>query len=93
VAYCEGSLGCSCHRPAVQQHLLQQDLTGILHAQGDHGQTVADQYHVHTGVVGNVGAREVVGGDHGNGFILAVEALEGVDGNGLAGIGWRQAQW
>jgi hypothetical protein len=44
-------------------------------------------------MVSDMGARKVVGGDHGYGFLLPVEALEGVDGDRLARIGRGSTQW
>jgi hypothetical protein len=73
----------------VQQHLIQQNLTCVFHAKGDHSQTVPDKYHVHTGVFGNVGTWEVVRGDHGYWFIPPVKRLKGVDSDRLAGTGRR----
>lgn len=75
----------------MQQHLVHQHLTRVLHAEGNHGQTVADKNHVHAGMVGDMGAGEVMGSDHGYRFVLAVEGLERVDGDGLARTG-RGAQ-
>lgn len=92
VTYGEGSLGRASYRPAMEQHLLHQNLACVLHTQGNHSQTIAHQYHVHAGMVGDMGAGKVVGRDHGNWLIFAVEALEGVDGDGLSGDGWRRAE-
>lgn len=91
--YSESSLCRASHRLAVQQHLVQQHLASILHTKGHHGQTISNENHVHAGMVGNVCTREVVRRDHGYGFILPVQALEGVDGNRLARIGRGSPQW
>ena len=37
----------------MQQHFLEQDLAGVLHAEGDHGKAVADEDHVHSGMIGD----------------------------------------
>jgi hypothetical protein len=44
-------------------------------------------------MVGDMGAREVMRRNHRDGLILAVEALERVDGDGLARIGERSTYW
>jgi hypothetical protein len=56
----------------MQQHFVHSDLTGILLTKSNHGQTVASKYHVHACVIGDMGAGEVVGGDHGNWLVFAV---------------------
>ena len=72
------------HTPTVQDHLIEEDFARILHPQRDHGQAVAYQDHLHARVVRDVGAREVMCGDHGDGFILPSEAAERVECNLLA---------
>ena len=85
ISYGPGVLGRARNGAAVQQHLLHDHLTGILHAERDHGKTVTDQYYIHAGMVGDVCTWEVVGGDHGDWFVLSVEALQCVDGDRLSG--------
>ena len=80
-AYREGGLGSSRHTPTVQYHFFQQDFAGVFHAQGHHGQAVAHENHVHTGVIGDVSTGEIVGRDHGDRLILAVEAPQTLDGD------------
>ena len=72
----------------MQQHLLHQHFACILHTKCNHGQTISNKYHIHAGMVGDVGAGEVMRRDHGDGFVLAVEALESIDGDRLACNGW-----
>lgn len=79
--YSEGGLGSPRYTPAMQYHLLQHDLTRILHPQCYHSQAVPHKDDIHTGMIGDVSARKVMGGDHGNGFILLMECAEGVDGD------------
>ncbi len=54
----------------MQNHLLQNHLACVLHAQRYHGQTVADKDHVHASVVGDMSAREVMRRDHRDRFLL-----------------------
>jgi hypothetical protein len=77
----------------VKQHFFQQYFACVFHAQRYHGETVAHENYVHTGMVGDVSAREVVGSDHGDRLILAVQRLQGVEGNGLTGVGRSSTQW
>ena len=84
--YGEGSLGSPRDRLAVQQHLLHQHFTCILHAERNHGQTVTYENHIHAGMVGDMSAWEVMRSHHCYWLVLAVEALKGVDGDGFACI-------
>ena len=50
--YHEGILRAACDRSAVHQHLVDQHLAGVLHAQRHHGQAIADEFgapymHIH----------------------------------------------
>jgi len=54
----------------VQQHLLQQHFAGVLHAQSYHGKAIADKDDVHAGSIGDMGAGEVMGCDHGDWLAL-----------------------
>lgn len=63
----------------MQDHLIQEDFARVLHPQRDHGQAVAYQDHLHACVVGDVGAGEVVCGDHGDGFIFPSQVAERVE--------------
>lgn len=65
----------------MQDHFLQHHFARILHTQSHHGQTVADEYHVHTGGIGDMCTWEVMGCDHGDGFLFLIQIAEGIDGN------------
>lgn len=68
----------------MQQHLLNQHLVGVLHAQPDHGQAVADENHVHARRVGDVRAGEVVRRDHRDRLTPLVHLAQQGDGDLLA---------
>ena len=70
----------------MKQHLFQQYLTGIFHTEGNHGQAITDEYHVHTSMIGDVGAGKVMSRHHSYWFFLPEEGLKGIDGDGLAVI-------
>lgn len=89
--YSECGLCSAGDRPAMQQHLLDQNFTRILHAEGYHGQAVAYQDHIHTGMVSDEGTREVVRRHDGDGLSLFVLGAERRDGDLLAGFGGRRA--
>lgn len=76
----------------MQNHVLKGNFVRVLHAQRDHGQAVADEDHVDAGVVGDVGRGKVVGRDHGDGLLAAIERLQGVHRHLLARIGGRCAE-
>lgn len=84
MAYGERGPGRSRDGPAVHQHLLHHHFACVFHAQRDHGEAVADEDHIHARVVSDEGAGEVVGGYHGDGLVLAVQRLQGLDGDLLA---------
>lgn len=65
----------------MKQHLLDEDLAGILHAQGDHGQAVADQDDVHTSMIGDMSAGEIMGCNHCDGFAFPIQASQGTEGD------------
>lgn len=70
----------------MKEHLFQHDLTGVLHTQSHHGQTVANKDHVHAGVISHVPTGKVVGSHDSDGLTLAVEGAKGTNGDLLAGI-------
>lgn len=69
----------------MHQNFLQQDLIGIIMAQGHHSKTVANKYNVYSSRVDGEGGREVVGGDHGDGLVLLVHGAQGTDGHFFSG--------
>lgn len=71
----------------MQQHLFNKHLAGILHTQGDHGQAVANQNNIHAGMIGNVGAGEVMGSHHGDGLFLSMQTPQSTESNFLALVG------
>lgn len=75
----------------MQQHLLHQHLARVFHAQGNHGQAVAHQHHVHARVLGHVRRREVVRRDHGDLLALLVHALQRAERHLFARGGGREA--
>lgn len=68
----------------MQDHFIQQDFTRVIHAHGDHSQTVSNQDDVHAGMVGDVGTRKVMCSKDGDWLLPAVQALDCVDGDRLA---------
>lgn len=76
----------------MQQHLLDQNLARVLHAQGDHGQAVADEHDVHPGGVGDVRGREVVRRDDGDGLVAPVHRPQRAEGDLLALAGRLRPQ-
>lgn len=74
----------------MEQHLVEYDLARVFHAQGDHGQAVPDQDDVHAGGIGDVGAGEVVGRDHGDRLTPLVHGPERPDRDPLPRIGQRR---
>lgn len=78
--------------PAVQQHLLENHLTGILHTQGNHSKAVSHKDHVHAGMIGDMCTWEVVRRDHGDWFALFMQGPQGTQGDLLARIGRRGAK-
>lgn len=77
----------------MQQHLLEQYFASVFHAQSDHSQTVTHEDHIHTGVVGDMGAGEVMGRDHGDRFTPLVQRAESSNGHFFARVGGRSAHW
>ncbi|KND88105.1 Ubiquitin-like protein ATG12 [Tolypocladium ophioglossoides CBS 100239] len=65
---------------------LTENLAGVLHAERDHGQAVANENHVHARVVGNVGAGEVVRREHGDGVALFMQGPQGPQGHLFARV-------
>lgn len=92
-AYDECVLGATAHTAAVQQHFLDEYLARVFHAQGDHGQAVTDEHHVHAGLIGDVRRGEVVRGYHGDGFVALVHCGERLEGDFLAREYRRSAEW
>ena len=80
-SYGKGRLSSSRYRAAVEQHIVQIHLAGILHPERNHCQAVTDKDDVHAGMVGNVGTGKVVRGNHGDGLLALVHLTEGVDGH------------
>lgn len=61
----------------MHQHVIDGDLTGVLHAHGHHGKTVADQDDLHASSVGCEGAGKVMRRQDGDGLILLVQRADG----------------
>ena len=68
----------------MQDHLIKQYLTRIVHTHGDHGKTIPDKNHIHPGMVGDMGTWEVMSGDDCDWFLLTIQTLDGVDGDRLS---------
>lgn len=56
----------------MQQHLLQDDLTGILHTKSNHGQAITNENNIHASMISNMCAWEIMSRHDGDGFSLAV---------------------
>ena len=76
----------------MENHLIQDHLASVLHPQRDHGETVAYKNDIDAGGIGHMGAREVVGGDHGDGLPGFVQGSQIVERDFLPADGGRRAQ-
>lgn len=72
----------------MQQHLLHQHLTGILHPQRHHGQTVPHEHDIHTRMVRHMRRREIMRRDDGDGLTLAMQGAQRAHGDLFALVGW-----
>lgn len=70
----------------MQEHLLQQDFTGIFHTQGHHCKAVANEDNFHTRNVCDMTAGEVVGCENGDGLPFFVHGAYGIESNFLPQI-------
>ena len=52
------------HRGRQDEHLVERHRHRARVAEDGHGRGVSDQHQVHAGLLGDLGARVVVGGDH-----------------------------
>ena len=59
----------------MQQQVFQQHFIGILHSEGNHGQTIANQDHFHPCSFRDERTGEVMGSDHGDWLTIPVEFL------------------
>ena len=87
-----GAGQATSHGRRVMGHVLGGDLKGVLVAEHDHGQGVADENHVGPGAMGDPGTGRVVRGDHDQAGAGAVAvALAGLHARGghAAGTGGR----
>jgi D-mannonate dehydratase len=74
--YKKGRFGTSSDTAAVQEHLFHENFAGVVHAQSDHSQRVADKDHVNACLIGYMCRGKVVGGYDSDGLILAVQRHE-----------------
>ena len=65
----------------MQNHLVEHHLARVFHAQGHHGETVADEDDIDAGRIGHVRAREVMGRDGDDGLLRLVERPQAVQGD------------
>jgi hypothetical protein len=56
----------------MQNHIIKSHGICIIHSQSDHRQTISDKNHIHSGAIGDECRGEIMGGEHGDGFMLFV---------------------
>jgi hypothetical protein len=67
----------------MQQHLLQENFTSILHTQGNHGEAVTNEDNFHASNVCDMPTGEVMGCKDGDGLSLLIHRADGIEGNFL----------
>ena len=84
----ESAANGAANGAGVVQHLVHGDGEGVVVAEDDHGERVADQQEIDAGFVDEAGAGVVVRGERGDGLALALHFTErghGDFGEGNAG--------
>ena len=77
----EGAADGAANGAGVVQHLVHGDGEGVVVAEDDHGERVADEEEVDAGFVDQARAGVVVGGERGDGFALALHFAKGGHGD------------
>jgi hypothetical protein len=85
--YSEGSSRSPRDGLAMQYHLIQGNLTRVFHTHAYHGQAVAHEDHVYAGLIGNIGGREIVCCQHGDGLASSKLTLNGLQRDFLSSWG------
>lgn len=65
----------------MQEHLLQENFTGIFHTQGHHCKAVTNEDNFHTCNICDMPTGEVMGCKDSDGFPFLVHGAYGVEGN------------